>query len=178
MLCEKCKERDASIHMTKIINGEKIEQHLCEICMKEQKDYGNQSHTHFNMDLQTFLSKLFDISFQNVPTDFSKKNHSVFEEKSCEFCGMTLGEFRQKGKFGCAHCYGTFRDSIGGLVKKLHGNQQHGGKVPQRAGADLRIKRKVQELRKQLNQAVEKEEYELAAKLRDQIREMEGGEAL
>lgn len=175
MICEKCNQRPAKVHMTKIINGEKVEQYLCEACAKGSQSNGYQ----MDLDFSNMLSNLFDIGFNNIPQNMvGGKGTPIKKETICPQCSMTLSEFRKKGKFGCAHCYESFKDSVEILSKKLHGNGLHSGKVPQRAGAELKVKRRLLDLRKQLNKAIDKEEYELAAKLRDEIRQIEGGNPL
>jgi protein arginine kinase activator len=92
---------------------------------------------------------------------------------------MSYKEFSQHGLFGCSECYEAFGSRLDPLVKRIHGSNEHNGKVPKRMGGDLRLQRNIKELRKQMEAAVDKENFEKAAELRDKIHDLEtrlGGE--
>jgi protein arginine kinase activator len=95
------------------------------------------------------------------------------EQKICPGCGLSYKNIREKGKMGCGLCYQTFREYIIPLLERIHGKAHHSGKVPEKGkGQDERIK-KIYDLRRKLEDAVRKEDYERAAELRDEIRELE-----
>jgi protein arginine kinase activator len=92
----------------------------------------------------------------------------------CPTCGSTLKDFRDSGRLGCADCYGSFDAHLRDLLRRLHGSSQHVGEryaVPGGAGADPRAR--LLELKDQLRRAVDAENFELAAELRDRIKVME-----
>ena len=93
-------------------------------------------------------------------------------ERKCPTCGMTESQLRQSGRVGCPDCYSTFADILNPYVEKLHGATRHIGTAP--AAPEQPKQDPVEALRAQLKTAVENEEYEQAARLRDEIRRMEG----
>src|SRR5699024_1133629 len=112
---------------------------------------------------------------QNSMADFST---SPFQSKelTCSSCGMTYHEFAKNGKFGCAHCYQAFAERLDPIFKRVHGgNTEHKGKVPKRAGHHMRTQQEIKLMRETLQKYVDKEEFEKAAELRDQIRSLEKG---
>ena len=160
MLCEACKQAQATVHLTEIVNDQMTELHLCEQCANQK---GAQVESHFG--LADLLSEL---------ADFSKQPEA--EEtpvKICPSCGMTYEDFRKVGRLGCASCYTTFKRSLGSLLKRIHGSPIHLGKSPARLVKPAAAKTELAELKRKLGKAIEKEEFEEAARLRDQIRRME-----
>jgi len=93
--------------------------------------------------------------------------------QQCEQCHLSYPEFAQEGKFGCRDCYEHFNDRLETLFRKIHGNAQHSGKIPQRTGKVLGIKRQLERLYGELQAAIRQEAFEKAAELRDRIRELE-----
>lgn len=98
---------------------------------------------------------------------------AVKEEKKCPVCGRTYSEFRRSGKLGCGECYNTFRTAAVQTLRQLQPSTQHTGKIPSKSGKELKLKKKYESLKQELSQAVKNEDYETAAKLHKQIREME-----
>lgn len=164
MLCQSCSKRPAKIHLTKIINDEKKEIHLCEVCAQENTQIGYD----YPFTLNNFLSSLFDIGFPLKDSQIGQLG--IYK---CRGCGLTFEEFKKSGKFGCADCYSAFNDKLLPILKRLHGNVHHSGKLPQRVGGALKIKKEVERLKSQLNKAIKEEQYEKAAQLRDRIKELE-----
>jgi protein arginine kinase activator len=161
MLCELCKQAQATVHLTEIINEQMTELHLCEACANQK---GAQVESHFG--LADLLSGLADFSKTQEPEEVSTK--------ACPTCGMTYDDFRKVGRLGCAECYPTFKRSLGSLLKRIHGSPIHIGKSPSRLIKPARIaKAELLELKRKLERAIEEEEFEEAAKLRDQIRRVE-----
>ncbi len=163
MVCDECGKNMATVHLTKIINGKKTEMHLCEECAKKYKEFDFESP----FSIHQFLAGLLD----NVQDETMKINN-IYETK-CEQCGMTYAKFKQTGKLGCKECYNSYRDKLVPLFKRIHGHEEHIGKVPKKAGSKIRKRKEVERLKKQLNIAIEKEEFEEAAKLRDRIKELQ-----
>lgn len=95
------------------------------------------------------------------------------EEKKCPVCGRTYSDFRRTGKLGCGECYNTFRGAVSETLRQVHSSNTHTGKIPSKSEGELKLKRKYEQLKQQLSNAVKSEDYELAAKLHKEIREIE-----
>jgi protein arginine kinase activator len=160
MLCENCGERDATVHQTSIANNEVKQQHFCEKCAAE---LGLQTSVAPKHPLGDFLQA---VQQQAVAPSS--------EAGRCTFCGATLNDFRATGRWGCARCYSTFEASMRELLRRLHGNSRHGGKSYLPPQPELDEKATILgELKQRLRRAIESEQFELAADLRDRIRVME-----
>ena len=120
---------------------------------------------------------LFDELFNDFFDDFSlftQQTSPYKSEKKCPLCGHTYSDFRRTGKFGCGECYKTFKAPATEVIKSIHSNASHTGKIPSKSGEKLKKKRIYENLKKQLQEAVKSEDYETAEKLHKQIRDMEG----
>jgi protein arginine kinase activator len=161
MLCDNCGERDASVHLTTIVNNEVRQQHLCEKCAAErgvETTVAVPKHP-----LGDFLHAVQ----QQLSTTST-------ETGRCTFCGATMNDFRTTGRWGCARCYTAFEVSMRELLRRVHGNSRHGGRAYQAPQPELDEKATILgELKERLRRAVESEQFELAADLRDRIRVME-----
>ncbi len=157
MKCDKC-DNPATVHLTEIVNGEKIEKHLCENCAAEEG---------ITIKASVPVSELLE--------DFVLKSGGVkAAEMSCDVCGITFAEFREKGLLGCPNDYEAFSEALDPLLQRSHeGADQHVGKVPHSAGSVQRKQTAILRLRGELHEAVAAEDYERAAALRDQIQELE-----
>jgi protein arginine kinase activator len=162
MKCEKC-NRLATVHLTEIRNGKQIVKHLCEQCAAATEGIPSKSHTPINELLTNFVM---------LHSGMAKE-----QSTSCPHCQMAWADFRQTGLLGCEHDYTAFEKDLTPLLQRAHdGATHHLGKVPtRRGGTSVPMKRQIDinRLRKELSRAVESEDYEKAAKLRDQIREAE-----
>lgn len=172
MKCERC-NRPATIHLTEIKHGKKIEKHLCEQCAAASEGLATKGHTPINELLTNFVMAHAGLT----------KEPST----SCQQCGITWSEFRQGGLFGCEHDYDVFETQLTPLLQRAHeGGTHHIGKQPRRrvgksaaAGASAEAPAKparridINKLRKELLRAVQAEDYERAALLRDEIRKTE-----
>ena len=160
MYCDECKKNIATIHLVSVVNGKKTERHLCEACAHQEDG--------FSLNPQFSINDLISGFFNfNQP-------HTQVSEKICPQCGMSFSRFKQDGKLGCANCYDTFRSELMPMLKSIHGSVQHNGRT-----IDINQNKKSSQLdllKEQLNQAVAGENYEQAAKLRDQIKQLEAGE--
>ncbi|MBM7555119.1 UvrB/UvrC motif-containing protein [Thalassobacillus pellis] len=170
MECQECHQRPATVHLTKVINGDKTEVHVCEQCAKE-KGYAENTFS-----LNDLLSGLFNF---DQPSSFGgeKAQSSATEapkQLQCPKCGLTYQEFTRIGKFGCTQCYQTFDERLNPIFRRVHsGNTTHDGKIPKRVGGNLHLQRQISEKKQELHQLIEKEEFEKAADVRDHIRELE-----
>ena len=170
MLCEECHMRPATVHITKIVNNEKTEMHLCEECAKEKHLSLSSSIGGFGFEDTGFsVAKLLSSFFE--PS--SKTPIGSSEEFKCGRCGLTLQTFSKTGRFGCSQCYSTFKNQMNPMLRRIHGKTFHVGKVPKRSGGQIRIKQEIDRLKRELQEAVNAEEYERAAVIRDKIKELE-----
>jgi protein arginine kinase activator len=163
MLCENCNQNDAAIHLTQIQNNEMTTRHLCETCAESM----GLSSGAATAPLADFIAQMGK----------SIAAETVASAGTCPSCGLTLADFKRTGRLGCARCYATFETSLRGLLRKLHGGTQHSGKVylpPDPTETDRTAR--VVSLRRGLARAVEAEDFERAAGLRDQIRRLEAGQ--
>ncbi|MGC4378151.1 UvrB/UvrC motif-containing protein [Fictibacillus sp. Mic-4] len=168
MYCQECHERPATLHFTKILNGKKMEFHICEHCAKEKGEFIPGSNT---FSIHQLLSGLL-----HGDPYFSDNTSSEFIQPSlkCERCGMTYYQFAKVGRFGCSNCYDVFDPKLDPILKRVHGgNTRHAGKIPLRIGNHLQEKRRLETLKQEMQQYVMQEEFEKAAEIRDQIRNIE-----
>lgn len=165
MLCERCKQRDAKIHVTQIKSGNQTSVHLCPICAQESGISSKKA-----ISIQSLISTLAGAGEEAA----AAVNDDARAFVSCRSCGMSYNDFRQTGRFGCKDCYRVFEPHVSALIQKVQRGEQHEGKIPKRTGILLRDR--IEDLRIRLTRAVEQEEFEAAARLRDEIRALEGAE--
>ena len=159
MLCPRCMQREANVFFTKNVNGKKEEYKVCDVCAKE-------------MGLLTPQGVM--VSMNDFISQFMGKGMNASLPSSapvCPKCHTTLEEFAKTSKFGCGECYHAFENYLDPMMKRMHGTTGHSGKLPSRASEDVIKKRKIDELKAQLNAAVQKEDFEQAAVLRDKIKQ-------
>lgn len=162
MVCNVCGKNQATVHLTEIIDDQITELHLCEECAQKK---GAQMESHFG--LSDLLAGLADLGSQ-----FNNKTKTEIKLK-CPKCGLTYEDFKKVGRLGCGECYTAFKDALVPLLKRIHGSTQHFGKSPRKALKIVKAKNELQELKEKLQKAIQKEEFEEAAKLRDKVRELE-----
>ena len=165
MQCELCKIKAATVHLTEIVDGQRTESHLCQTCaQKEGISIKSQ------LSLNELLSSL--IAAHQQTTD---GQGACEAEKSCPVCGITMDMFRKQAVLGCPNDYEVFGKTLEQLIERAHdGNLTHKGKIPASVSREEVLDTsKKEELKKQLEEAVTAEKYELAAKLRDQLKKMQ-----
>jgi protein arginine kinase activator len=167
MVCQNCQKREATVHQTVITNGQKQETHLCEVCAREAGTLPNFSMP--NLSIQQLLNAFLGKDPFGGPATVPP----LQAEPTCRHCGMTYSEFAQSGVLGCSKCYAEMEAHLVPLIKRIQGTTAHSGKVPKRTGGIARKRRELEALRRQLDSAIRGEMYEEAARLRDQIRQME-----
>jgi len=160
--CENCKEQEATVHYTEIDGRQKNEIHLCEECYR-QKLTPVQKIVDFGEVLKGLLQGTL-------------KEQTAAAKAICPTCGISLAEFRASGRFGCPNDYDVFDEFLRPLLEKIQHGTRHVGRVPSRAGTELQRENELIQLRRELERAVQREEYEEAARLRDRIREIGGDE--
>lgn len=163
MFCEECKKRKAVINFTQIVDNKVTTSHLCESCA-EKKGVGNKGALP-DSPLNNFISQIGSQISEN-------KEEGVL--KTCEACGATLHELQKTGKLGCPQCYFSFEQEIGNFLRRIQGSQVHVGRGMRNRALKMTGKEnRLIELRRLLEESVQKEEYERAAMLRDEIRVLE-----
>jgi protein arginine kinase activator len=162
MVCDNCGSTAAVVHLTQIVNNQMSTHRLCERCAAEKGLESTPEPTSF--PLTDFLAQM-----GKDPVADSDPSAT-----QCSFCGLTFKDFRETGRLGCPHCYETYAPHLRRLLRRVHGGTQHVGKVylpPDPTASEL--ERRLEGLRRKLNRAVESEDFERAAELRDQIRSLE-----
>jgi len=163
LLCQQCQKRVANVYFKQTINDKKVEMYLCEKCAAEKGQTGFMPH--FNLG-----DFFWGISGLGGSSGILKTPGQPAVER-CNVCGMSFEDFRESGKLGCGNCYRVFRNRLAPILRRIHGNVEHKGKIPGQP-ADNIIK-EIQSLKAKLDDAILNEEYEKAAVLRDKIRELE-----
>ncbi|TKC14243.1 UvrB/UvrC motif-containing protein [Robertmurraya kyonggiensis] len=169
MLCQECNERPATLHFTKIDNGEKTMMHLCQHCAQEK---GEAFMLNSAFSINNLLAGL--LNFHNHVQQAEKAPVIKKEPLQCEACSMTYQQFIQIGRFGCANCYEAFKEQINPILRRLHsGNGAHNGKIPSRIGGGIHLRKNIETLKQSIQELITREEFEKAAEIRDQIRSLE-----
>lgn len=166
MRCQQCGEREAVVPLTLIANDTVEELQLCAQCAAER----GIEHPPKAPDTPLGLAIA-----ATMPTDAAPG--APVERSACPGCGMTLPDFRESGRLGCAVCYETFAPQLRDLLRRLHGATQHAGEqyaLPGVEAVPAPTPASIQELRHRLRQAISAENFELAAELRDRLRQQEG----
>lgn len=164
MMCDECSIRPAQFHLTAISGEEKTERNLCAVCMaKYQKQIPGLDFSNLAGLISGFLeSAAAKKGGEEVPDEYASL--------ACPSCGTTYAAFQKTGMLGCAQCYQAFRKPLEGLLMRVHGNTQHAGRIPGGVKSDVSIRMNIDRLRQELVKSIASEEYEEAARLRDQIR--------
>lgn len=177
MLCEMCMKKEANFHYKSNENGHVTEKHLCRDCARKEGYVADNSFAAF--DSFGMLEDFFDSSAEGMLGGFFKNMMDTSSGKSigqglvCRNCGMRFSDFLHQGKLGCTRCYETFASQLEPTINRIHGNIRHNGKFPDGRHEKLEKENKLNKLRQKLNKAIENQEYEDAAKYRDEIRELE-----
>jgi protein arginine kinase activator len=158
MLCDVCKCNDATVFLTQILEGKMQKVNLCDACSKEK---GVQDPTGF---------ALADLLLGIGAAEEIEKGATT---QKCPVCGFTQADFKKTGRLGCSTCYVTFAEGLGSLLKAMHKGTEHVGKVPQHASRAAALSDRMRNLNESLQKAVAEENYETAASLRDQIKQLE-----
>ncbi|HEV3255906.1 MAG TPA: UvrB/UvrC motif-containing protein [Gemmataceae bacterium] len=161
MKCQTCEfHKPATVHITEVVGEAQFnELHLCEACAKKYLDESQQT------------------AGGHKGGEFGQVEEgdevAALSQRECSLCGIKFEEFRNSGRLGCPHDYQEFREELAPLLENIHGETRHCGKTPRRLPLNKQTQSELIQLRKQLQQAVTKEAYEEAARLRDRIRTLE-----
>lgn len=160
--CENCGAIDAVVHLTQIVNNKMSTHHLCQACAAEKGLQDSPDPTN---------DQLLDL-IEKVSPEIAGLSDSGTEQ--CVFCGLTFDDFRKTTRLGCPQCYEAFSDHLPRLLRRIHGGVKHVGKVylpPDPTASEM--EKRLEGLRRKLERAVQSEDFERAAQIRDEIRAME-----
>lgn len=188
MLCENCGKNQANVRYTQIINGEKKEMHLCEEC-SEKLGINNME---FKMPIN--FSSFFGDFLEEFEKNSLMPELNPVQTLKCNNCGLSFEEFMNTGKFGCSKCYDAFETRIDPILKNIHGSNRHVGRLgsikkatnfemsnddvenkSKQDNLNIKEESKLESLKADLKRAIKEEKYEEAAKIRDEIKEIEKG---
>jgi protein arginine kinase activator len=160
MKCQKC-HNPATLHITEVLGDEQFEElHLCEQCANK------------------YLYEPQQKAVQKAPSSeaitAADPDEGPFNQHECPLCGIKFVEFRNTGRLGCPNDYHEFREELTPLLENIHGETRHCGKTPRRQPQSKQTQSELISLRNRLKQAIGKEDYEEAARLRDRIKTLEG----
>lgn len=172
MLCQKCSTKTASVFISSIIYGKEKRLYLCNDCAKD--------YTLLNFKLpEPFSIKDVMDKFKLNETNLTDKYEDLlaidkdYEDTKCPNCYITYEDYRETGKLGCSKCYETFEKQLKLIIKNMYSNEEYIGKSPKKDNDNIYISKEIRILKEDLNRAIEKEEYEKAADIRDRIKELE-----
>lgn len=154
MLCEKCKAKEATVHLTTVIDGQIKKMHLCEECAIQS-----------GVDIKGPLS----ITDLLLGLGVQKAQEATEAERTCPRCHMRRTDFKKTGRFGCAACYEAFAEELPPLLKAMHRSDHHTGKIPSRESRRVQASAELARLQQQMDKAIASENFEEAARLRDAI---------
>ena len=154
LICQNCNKNEANMHMKRIINGRAAEVHLCSDCARSL-GYG-EAFSGFGLGLGELFGELLG------------KNDGASAGAYCPACGKYFDEIVSDGKMGCAECYGVFYDKLLPSLRRIHGKATYVGNKPA-SQRELSPEERVEALKKQLSDAINEQNFELAAQLRDEI---------
>lgn len=167
MKCQKCGNNNANTHIKTIVNGEFREYDLCSECAKKM------GYNNIFSDIDSEFSGFLGSFFGNALPARSQATH-------CDFCGSTYSDIVKTGQVGCANCYEVFESLLLPSIRKIHGNTTHCGKnstssqkLAVKKQEEKTDKEKLAELKAELEKAINEQNFEYAAELRDKIKEME-----
>lgn len=171
MLCQNCKKNEATTHIKRVINGEATQTHLCSGCAQ------NLGYTDIFDDFSLNLPGIFSSFFGDTAFALGESRLD-----RCEKCGNCFDDIIKSGKVGCADCYEKFYSKLLPSIQRIHGKAVHSGKVPVTGPKEIikpkekTAEEKIEELQTQMNKAVNEQNFEQAAIIRDEIKKLKGEE--
>ena len=165
MKCQFCQKNEATIHLTQVVNGEVKKLNICQSCAEKN-----------GIDLNSPIS-ITDV-LMGIGNNSARGTGSTSlaeYDLTCNRCQLSRAEFKKRARLGCPECYQSFLAELSAITQAMHHNRQHVGKIPTREGSEVKKNARIASLKKEINTAILKEEYELAAKLRDEVRMLSSG---
>ncbi len=166
MLCQNCGKNEANTHIKQVINGDTAEMHLCSECA---------NHLGYS-DMFSGFDFGFSDFFGGLLNDVTS-SRKLGDVKRCEKCGSSFNDIVREGRVGCAQCYETFYDRLKPSLQRIHGKANHSGKISRSTlekPAEKTPEEKIEALQLQMDEAVSKQDFEQAAKIRDEIKTLKG----
>lgn len=159
MLCPECNKREATVHLTQIVNNEKMVISMCKECAAQKGFHSPLDNVPFPLSeiLQGLISQQYPPGKEAMP------------ELECTKCSLTFDGFVRQGRFGCGECYNAFRPRLETIMRKIHGSSLHNGKLPSSGSHELVPVKEEERLEREIKKAIDGEEYERAADLRDKL---------
>lgn len=174
MICQDCNKREAKVQFTQIVNNEKTQLSLCKQCAAARGFHSPLENSPF--PLAEILSGLT----AGAP---SAMGPDLQEDLSCPNCGLSFEQFARQGRFACGECYKSFRPRLEAIMRKIHGSSLHRGQAPLQESGDketapvIPVKEEAR-LEAELQKAVENEEFERAAEIRDKLKMIRNGQTV
>jgi protein arginine kinase activator len=165
MKCQRC-EKPATVHITELTGEEPVELHLCE---EHAKDHFAPAESNGG-DIAASLAGAFA---EHLKVGQTVEELSRLDKRTCPMCGISFFEFRNQGRLGCPHDYEFFLEELEPLLVNIHGDLIHKGKRPTRLVRNKSATTELIRLRREMKEAIEKEDYEVASRLRDKIKQVE-----
>ena len=165
MLCERCKQNTATTHYRQVINGQESQINLCGKCASEM-GVGKMLNP-FAFDISQVIGQVFGQQ--------AGKEKSMQDMVRCPGCGGSFQDIVHTGKTGCAQCYTTFYQQVLPSIQRIHGKTEHIGKISAGAGEHMKARAELKKYKEELGEAIERQDFERAAQLRDAIRDLEQG---
>jgi len=163
--CQKC-DRQATFHITDLVDGKPKELHLCEECAQKFL-------TPTEEEASEVMPAMAGLLAQHLAVGETADQLARLDQRRCPVCSITFLEFRKQGRLGCPYDYEFFREELEPLLLNIHDQTQHIGKVPKRSPRGGDQQTQLIRLRREMKEAVNTEEYEKASEIRDQIRDIE-----
>jgi protein arginine kinase activator len=166
MLCQDCRKREAQVHLTQIVNNEKVALSLCKECASARGFHSPLDNVPFPLaDILSGLAGNTGVTGKGEP----------MQPLVCPSCHLSFEEFTRLGRFGCGDCYRTFRPRLESIMRKIHGASLHRGKTPvletvlETGSLPIPVKEE-ERLERELHKAIEAEDFERAAEIRDKLK--------
>lgn len=205
MLCQKCNKNVATVFISTIVNGENTQMYLCTECAKKLHDSMstdmqmpfpiNDILSNMKIDenlITDFISSLTEGEHENININ----NDSIIQKNNleplidinntqqddkkvdvvCSVCNTSFEEYKKEGKLGCSKCYQAFEKELKPIIESIYGFSEHIGKYPKNQFKDMDLVKTIEKLKEQLNLAIQEEEYEKAAEIRDEILKLEAND--
>jgi protein arginine kinase activator len=173
MICDFCKKNKATIHLIRVQNDNVEKVNICAECAE---DFTFFSEDDFYKDLTKILYKIFKAD-EGQPNGIRElknlKNLEIRKNRACSFCGMDLKNIKKLGKMGCPNCYREFKNILLPIIKAIHKNIEHRGKIPENTTRQIKLEKSIRDLRNRLKREIFVENFEEAARIRDEIRQLE-----
>jgi protein arginine kinase activator len=166
MKCQNC-DAEATIYFKEVVDGKSRDIQLCERCAAERGFHLVVEQNKLS------IANQFIWMAENLYPETAAKMGAV----QCPGCGLRYSQFARTGRLGCAGCYGAFEVQLKQILRRVHGATRHRGKGPAQSEESVQHRRSLERLREELSRAIEREEFEAAAALRDEIRTLEAAEA-